>query len=321
MLIGVLVQCRQTPLPIATNPPTSTAATQLTVQPTATNTPTPTIEVVSADPTEPPPTPNPTATPDPFQKRATALPPTPTLPPCSADGTTTSATYPSAIEGPTRTFRIYLPPCYDETLQTYPTIYMLHGNLYGAEEWDSIGIDDEANSLILAGEIAPMIIVMPEGRTLSDFTSGGDFSYEDVLVNELIPFVDATYRTNGLRAIGGLSRGGYWAAEVAFRHPERFTSVGLHAPVFLDTGNDETINPLWTVESAEIESLCIAIDFGSEDVYISTALPIRDTLLARNIPHHWTIYPNGNHAYPYWTDHRAEYIRWYMYQWQQNSCR
>ncbi len=197
---------------------------------------------------------------------------------------------------------------------------MLHGNLYGEEEWDNIGIDDEADALTLAGEVAPMIIVMPEGRRVSDNTSGGDFSYEAVLVNELIPHVDALYRTNGERAIGGLSRGGYWAAEVAFRHPDLFSAVGLHAPVFLDTGDDRAINPLWTVESAEINTLCIAFDFGSEDFYISTAQPIRDALLTRQIPHNWTIYPDGSHAYPYWSEHRADYVRWYAQRWQRQRC-
>ena len=214
-----------------------------------------------------------------------------------------------------RTYRIYLPPCYNETERRYPTLYMLHGNLFGQEEWDNIGIDDEAETLIDNGEIEPLIIVMPEGRSVSDTTSGGAFSYEAVLVEELIPHVDAVYRTDGRRGIGGLSRGGYWAAEVAFRHPEKFASVGLHAPAFLDVGQDVTINPLWTVYSADITTLCIAVDFGINDRFISTARPIRDALLERAIPHQWTIYPEGDHAYPYWTVHRAEYLRWYADNW------
>jgi enterochelin esterase-like enzyme len=315
--VGWLIGCGNAPI---MDLPTRVATVVADVAPTTE----PTALISSAEtattPIIPTPAATPTNTPNPLVKVATALPPTSTPIPCPTNGTTIPATYASTIEGPTRTYRIYLPPCYETETRRYPTLYLLHGNAYGAEEWDNIGIDEEADRLILAQEIAPVIIVMPEGRSLSDFTSGGDYSYEAVLVNELIPHVDAVYRTNKQRAIGGLSRGGYWAAEVAFRHPDLFTSVGLHAPVFLDTGDDTTINPLWTVESADITPLCIAIDFGAEDIYVNTALPIRNALLARQIPHRWTIYPDGNHQYPYWTVHRTDYIRWYMEQWKSARC-
>lgn len=301
-------------------PATATASPSPTEAPTVTSEPTESVQVVTVSAEIPTPRPTPTDTSTPFIRVATSLPPTLTPIPCPEGGKTISGSYDSNIEGPTRTYRIYLPPCYETATQSYPTLYMLHGNQFGEEEWDNIGIDDEAEVLIAAREIPPLIIVMPEGRSVSDTTSGSDYSYEAVLVNELIPHVDVVYRTTGQRAIGGLSRGGYWAAEVAFRHPDLFTSVGLHAPVFLDTGNDRAINPLWTVESAEITTLCIAIDFGSEDIYINTALPIRNALLNRKIPHNWTMYPSGSHAYPYWTDHRGDYLRWYVDQWRQGSC-
>ncbi len=316
---GLLGGCNLPIQPIEPSQEVQVAAIAANVAPIATILPTamaPTISVSTTVVIAPA---NPTPTPIPQTPTPTTSP-SPTPIPCTTSGRTIAATYASRVEGPTRSYRIYLPPCYEASTDSYPTIYMLHGNLYGEEEWDNIGIDDEADVLTFAKEISPVIIVMPEGRSVSNTTSGGDFSYEAILVDELIPHVDAVYRTNRLRAIGGLSRGGYWAAEVAFRHPDLFISVGLHAPVFLDTGDDREINPLWTVESADITALCIAIDFGSADVYIYTAQPVRNALLGRNIPHHWTIYPDGRHAYPYWTTHRADYLRWYMAQFDKGSC-
>ncbi|MFN8640064.1 MAG: alpha/beta hydrolase-fold protein [Dehalococcoidia bacterium] len=62
-------------------------------------------------------------------------------------------------------YSVYLPPGYDPTSpRRYPVLYMLHG-LGGnhLEEWTGYGLIDTATALI-AGELPPMIIVLPEGE-------------------------------------------------------------------------------------------------------------------------------------------------------------
>lgn len=53
---------------------------------------------------------------------------------------------------------------------------------------------------------------------------------ENVFLTEFMPLLESTYRVDtAQRAIGGISRGGSWAYEIAFRHPQLFRAVGGHS--------------------------------------------------------------------------------------------
>lgn len=272
-----------------------------------------------------PPLPALSATPTP----TTQLPPTstpsvtPTLTPtpCATPGRVLHGMYPSQIEGPTRAYRLYVPPCYTPT-QRYPTLYLLHGNARADEEWDVIGVDEAAERLILAGEIPPFLLVMPDGRRVSDITSGGPGSYEDVILNELIPFIEATHCAApepGWRALGGLSRGGYWALEIAFRHAAHFVSVGGHTPALLDVAAGPDLDPQYTAFQYDLSGLRIYMDFGAQDWLIHAPRQLHEKMEAAGIPHSWIVHPEGTHADPYWSQHVEEYLRWYAEPWQNSA--
>ncbi|MEJ2747468.1 MAG: alpha/beta hydrolase-fold protein, partial [Anaerolineae bacterium] len=182
--------------------------------------------VLTATPLPPPtpivlptPTPAPTATPLPS--------PTPSPTPCAALGHIEKGVFTSQAGG-AMAYRVYLPPCYGENGRTYPTLYMLPGNDQTDAIWDDLGLDETAEAAIQHDQIPPLIIVRPDGGWIALNSSGGDHSYESVIMDDLIPFIESNYcawpSAEG-RAIGGLSRGGYWALEIAFRHPEQFVSV------------------------------------------------------------------------------------------------
>jgi hypothetical protein len=115
---------------------------------------------------------------------------------------------------------IYLPPEYS-TKTAYPVLYMLHGYTDNEDKWmPKLSLERNARDLILSGRIRPLIIVMPQidnsfGLNTAliknlppNFTSG---MYEDYLIKELIPYIDATYstaRNREGRYVGGLSMGG-----------------------------------------------------------------------------------------------------------------
>jgi len=134
-------------------------------------------------------------------------------------------------------YSIYLPPDYATSERAYPVVYLLHG-LYGAHsDWvryvDAAATADE---LIVAHEIPPMILVMPEGGNswwVDSDPKTGFGPVETALLHDLVPHVDATYRTIDARrerAIAGLSMGGYGALRLAFEHPELFGAVGGLSP-------------------------------------------------------------------------------------------
>ena len=252
-------------------------------------------------------TPAPSATPTP----APSATPSPT--PCPV-GQLISGTYPSTIAGESR-YRIFLPPCYDDN-RLYPTLYMLPGNIHDDSIWDKMGLDEAAAQGITGGVLPPMIIVMADGGYIANNTSGGYGSYETVIMDDLIPFIKANYAADPAnRAIGGLSRGGYWAMEIAFRHPAAFVSVGGHSAALVDCCATADINPQYTGLNNDLGDLRIYLDVGRDDYLRSDTIILHDAMAAMGREHTWVL-NEGGHDEAYWTAHVGDYLAWYAIPWQ-----
>jgi len=132
---------------------------------------------------------------------------------------------------------VYTPPCYGkEKNKKYPVLYLQHG--WGEDEtaWSTQG---HANlimdNLIAEGKIEPFIIVMTYGMTNEiKFGSGlRNFDikpFQTVLVDELIPYIDANFNTladKDHRAMAGLSMGGMETKMITLNRPEVFSHYGL----------------------------------------------------------------------------------------------
>lgn len=141
----------------------------------------------------------------------------------------THRTFPSAALKQAVGYCIYLPPGYEnEPARRYPVIYNLHGA--GGSELHSFNDAKVLHEGIVAGRWAPMIMVLPNGgqATFYKDSADGKFPAETLIVRELIPYIDATYRTiasRGGRAIEGFSMGGRGATRLAVKYPELFCSL------------------------------------------------------------------------------------------------
>lgn len=127
---------------------------------------------------------------------------------------------------------IYLPPDYEESPDHYPVIYSLHGN--GGNEFRCINAAEILHQGIEAGQWPPMIMVFPNGghSTFYKNSHDGRFPVESIVLEELIPHIDATFRTvakNTHRAIEGFSMGGRGATRLAVKHPRVFCSLFCQA--------------------------------------------------------------------------------------------
>jgi enterochelin esterase-like enzyme len=215
-------------------------------------------------------------------------------------------------------YRLYTPPCYEENGRLYPTLYLLPGNIHDETIWDELGVDETADRLIREGAIPPLLIVMAGGGPLANNTSGGPGSYESVILDELIPHIEATtcaWADPAGRAIGGLSRGGYWALEIAFRHPGRFASVGGHSAALLDQYAGPAINPQYTGPALDPATAPrIYLDIGADDYVIANTRRLHQDLDAAGIAHEWVV-GDGRHEDAYWQAHLADYLRWYGQPW------
>ena len=129
-------------------------------------------------------------------------------------------------------YNIYLPPCYGVGEQNYPTLYLLHGFPYDQGHWKELGAIEAADDGISSGEWPPFIMVMPlQPDPLFRGSDGGPGSYETELLEGLIPHIESSYNSDSsARALAGISRGGVWALEAAFRNPTEFVSVAALSP-------------------------------------------------------------------------------------------
>jgi enterochelin esterase-like enzyme len=144
--------------------------------------------------------------------------------------------FPSKSTNTSRRAFVYTPPGYDKNQSTrYPVLYLQHG--WGEDEtaWTNQG---RANlimdNMIASGKIKPFIIVMTYGMT-NDIKFGGlrnfDITpFQTVMVDELIPYVDANFRTKAdqqHRAMAGLSMGGMETRMITLNKPEVFSHYAL----------------------------------------------------------------------------------------------
>jgi predicted alpha/beta superfamily hydrolase len=148
-----------------------------------------------------------------------------------------------------RTIIVYLPPGYsEESAERYQVLYIHDGqNVFDratsiGEEWQ---LDETAQALIEAGEIAPIIIVgiyntgvhrIDEYAPTKREDKGGGGHAEDyglMLVMELKPFIDATYKTlpsAESTALAGSSLGGLLTMYLALRFPTAFGKIAVLSP-------------------------------------------------------------------------------------------
>jgi enterochelin esterase-like enzyme len=144
--------------------------------------------------------------------------------------------FPSKSTNTSRRAFVYTPPDYDKDLtKRYPVLYLQHG--WGEDEtaWSNQG---HANlimdNLIAEGKTRPFLIVMTYGMT-NEIRFGGlrNFNigpFQTVLVDELIPYIDANFRTlsdQPNRAMAGLSMGGMETKSITLKNLDTFSHIGL----------------------------------------------------------------------------------------------
>lgn len=162
------------------------------------------------------------------------------LPKNVARGEVRERWYHSKLTDAWRRCFVYTPPGYDEGKARYPVLYLQHGAGENERGWSKQGnVNFIMDNLLAEGKTKPMIIVMDHGYAMKpDETAPagrpavGQFrrtTFEEVMVNELIPMIDATYRTladRDHRAMAGLSMGGMQTIQITLQHLDKFAYIG-----------------------------------------------------------------------------------------------
>ncbi|MDQ1612346.1 MAG: glucoamylase [Pyrinomonadaceae bacterium] len=136
----------------------------------------------------------------------------------------------ASLDGGVRKIQIYLPPSYARGGERYPVLYLQDGIEYGTRA-RAVSV---AEQLITQGKVAPFIIVFvnPVDR-FKEYWANDKFAA--FMATELVPFVDARYRTRAERdgrALMGASLGGVISVWTALKHPDVFARVAGQSTAF-----------------------------------------------------------------------------------------
>jgi hypothetical protein len=147
---------------------------------------------------------------------------------------------------------VYTPPDYEKSSAArYPVLYLQHGGGEDERVWIEMGRTNVIlDNLLAEGKVKPMIVVMETsympggsapagagrgaapgaGRGFGGFGGPGGGPYGQLMVNDLIPWVDSNFRTladKDHRAMAGLSMGGMQTASVTMANLDKFSYIGL----------------------------------------------------------------------------------------------
>jgi S-formylglutathione hydrolase FrmB len=237
----------------------------------------------------------------------------------------------TTLDPETTKVRVLLPSDYATSGRRYPVLYLLHGGLTDASTWTALGAEQATAGL-------PVIVVMPsEGAYgyYTDWFNKGQFGppqWDTYNANQLIPWIDANYRTipdRSARATAGFSLGGGGAVILAAAHPDLIgaagsfsgavdittpTSRGTVDPVApLIWGSYDTQEVRWrgnnaTDLAANLTNTDVALYTGDGDPNIPAGLTnlermikeetanLHDRLTALGIPHLYDAYGAGTHS-------------------------
>ena len=217
--------------------------------------------------------------------------------------------YSSKTVGVKRRALVYTPPQYSKG-KKYPVLYLLHGIGGDEKEWLR-GASPHVilDNLYADKKLAPMIVVMPNGRAMKDDRAGGNVFdsakvqafavFEKDLLNDLIPFVERKYsvlKDRSHRAIAGLSMGGGQSLNFGLGNLDKFAWVGgfSSAP---NTKMPEQLVPDPAAAKQQLKLLWISC--GDGDGLFNFSKRTHDYLYQNGVPHIFYVEPGG-HDFKVW---------------------
>jgi enterochelin esterase-like enzyme len=216
--------------------------------------------------------------------------------PSISHGTVLTKTIFSTNVGTNYQLNIYLPPGYDSlSSTTYPTVYFQDGS-----EYISLGkAVNVIDNLLDSSKIQPLIAVFVKPNNRNEEYAGSlRIQYRLFFVNELVPYIDANYKTKvdpKERLVLGDSFGGNISALISYNHPEVFGLCGLHSAAFWPNGY-EAYN---LIVNGSVKDIKWSSIWGTYESLFTNMRDFRDYLLGANYELDWLERPEG-HSWGLW---------------------
>ena len=171
---------------------------------------------------------------------------------------------------------VYTPAEYEKNAKKrYPVLYLQHGMGEGETSWSNQGhMQHIMDNAIAAGKAVPMIVVMESGDIKAPFGQGQTMesygtSFYPVLLNDLIPYIDANFRTKtdrDNRAMAGLSWGGHQTFDIVFNNLDKFAWLGTFSGAIFGLDVKTAYNGVFTnADEFNKKIHYMYMNWGSED--------------------------------------------------------
>jgi enterochelin esterase-like enzyme len=223
-------------------------------------------------------------------------------------------------------YHLYRPAAYADETRRFPVVYWLHGSGGGLPGIPVVARRFDA--AIEAGKLPPCLVVFVNGLEMGMYVDWTDGSapIESMMIRDLLPHVDATYRTIAQREgrlLDGFSMGGYGAARLGFKYPELFRAVSLAGAGPLQSelkstprasrlqaeellrrvygGDQATFRAVGPRALAErnaktiAQGMLVRMVIGEQDETFAHNQDFHRHLETLGIPHSWTVLPGLGH--------------------------
>jgi S-formylglutathione hydrolase FrmB len=146
-------------------------------------------------------------------------------------------------------------------------------------------------------------MVMPQQpEPLYRGSDGGPGSYETELLQGLVPFIEANYRSDpSARAIAGISRGGVWALEIALRNPLQFNALAALSPALAVNSARLPYDPFEIASTADQFPREILLLAGDDDWAEAETQRLSEVLSQAGVEHMLQI-SAGDHSDGTWAE-------------------
>ena len=214
---------------------------------------------------------------------------------------------------------VYTPAEYETGKKKYPVLYLQHGMGEGETSWMLQGkMQHIMDNAIAKGEAVPMIVVMESGDIKQPFRGGNNqagrseygASFYPVLLNDLIPYIDANFRTKAdreYRAMAGLSWGGHQTFDVVLQNLDKFAWMGTFSGAIFGLDVKTAYNGVFADAAAFNKKIhYFYMNWGSEDFIKSQ--PIVDSLRELGIKVDSSVSEGTGHEFLTWRRGLHEFI-------------
>lgn len=229
-----------------------------------------------------------------------------------------------------RRLTVYTPAGYEDSKESYPVFYLLHGMGGDENAWSELGRAAQIlDNLIAQGKAKPMIVVMTNGNASQEAapgeTSAGllppttqlpktmEGSFETSFP-EVVDFIDSHYRTipqKSARAIAGLSMGGFHSLHISKEYPDMFDYVGLFSAAIMP--NKGVRSPIYSDFEGKLKKqfdkkpALYWIAIGNKDFLYDANNQFRKILDSNNYPYEYFETGDG-HIWKNWRIYLTEFI-------------